>query len=67
MEPSEPAMLSEVVPAVKRERFITFLGWTPHPMNVQFKLKYLTGGEKYFAASGSVYTLIRKGYAQACP
>lgn len=25
------------------------------------------GGEKYFGASGSVYTLTRKGYAQACP
>ena len=23
--------------------------------------------EKYFGASGSVYTLTRKGYAQACP
>ena len=67
VESSEQAMLSEVGRAVKRERFITFLGWTPHPMNVQFKMKYLTGGEKYFGASGSVYTLTRKGYAQACP
>ncbi len=67
VESSEQAMLSEVARAVKRERFITFLGWTPHPMNVQFKMKYLSGGEKYFGASGSVYTLTRKGYAQACP
>lgn len=67
VESSEQAMLSEVARAVKRERFITFLGWTPHPMNVQFKMNYLTGGEKYFGASGSVYTLTRKGYAQACP
>lgn len=67
VESSEQAMLSEVGRAVKRERFITFLGWTPHPMNVQFKMKYLTGGEKHFGASGSVYTLTRKGFAQACP
>jgi glycine betaine/proline transport system substrate-binding protein len=67
VESSEQAMLSEVARAVKRERFITFLGWTPHPMNVQFKMKYLTGGEKYFGASGTVNTLTRKGYAQACP
>lgn len=67
VESSEQAMLSEVGRAVKRQRFITFLGWTPHSMNVQFKMKYLTGGEKYFGASGSVYTLTRKGYEQACP
>lgn len=67
VESSEQAMLSEVGRAVKRQRFITFLGWTPHPMNVQFKMKYLTGGEQYFGASGSVYTLTRKGYAEACP
>jgi glycine betaine/proline transport system substrate-binding protein len=67
VESSEQAMLSEVNRAVKRERFIVFLGWTPHPMNVQLKMRYLKGGEAYFGASGSVYTLTRKGYAQACP
>lgn len=67
VESSEQGMLSEVARAVKRERFVTFLGWTPHPMNVQFKMHYLTGGEKYFGAAGSVYTLTRKGYAEACP
>ncbi|PHN52514.1 glycine/betaine ABC transporter substrate-binding protein [Pseudomonas sp. ICMP 8385] len=67
IESSEQAMLAEVSRAVKRERFVTFLGWTPHPMNVQFKMRYLKGGEKYFGDTGSVYTLTRKGYAQACP
>ena len=67
IESSEQAMLAEVSRAVKRERFVTFLGWTPHPMNVQLKMRYLKGGEQYFGATGSVYTLTRKGYAQACP
>ncbi|WP_175652493.1 choline ABC transporter substrate-binding protein [Pseudomonas sp. Marseille-P9899] len=67
VESSEQAMLAQVQRAVKRERFITFLGWTPHPMNVQLKMRYLTGGEKWFGSNGSVYTLTRKGYAQACP
>jgi len=67
IESSEQAMLAEVSRATKKQRFITFLGWTPHPMNVQLKMRYLTGGEKYFGDSGSVYTLTRKGYAQACP
>ena len=67
VESSEQAMLAEVNRAVKSKRFITFLGWTPHPMNVKLKMHYLTGGEAYFGASGSVYTLTRNGYAQACP
>ena len=67
VESGEQAMLSEVARAVKRERFIVFLGWTPHPMNAQFKMNYLKGGEAYFGATGSVHTLTRKGYSEACP
>lgn len=36
-------------------------------MNVQMKLRYLSGGEQWFGSNGSVYTLTRKGYPQACP
>ncbi|WP_413791011.1 MULTISPECIES: choline ABC transporter substrate-binding protein [unclassified Pseudomonas] len=67
VESSEQAMLAEVSRAVKKQKFVAFLGWTPHPMNVQLKMHYLKGGEKYFGGTGSVYTLTRKGYAQACP
>lgn len=67
VESSEQAMLSEVARAVKKEQFVVFLGWTPHPMNVQFKMNYLKGGEAYFGDTGSVYTLARKDYAQTCP
>lgn len=67
IESSEQAMLAEVSRAVKKQRFVVFLGWTPHPMNVQLKMHYLKGGEQYFGDTGSVYTLTRKGYAQACP
>jgi len=70
VESSEQAMLAQVARATKAssaDRFIVFLGWTPHPMNVQMKMHYLKGGEAYFGTSGSVYTLTRKGYAEACP
>ncbi|SDI58470.1 choline ABC transporter substrate-binding protein [Pseudomonas panipatensis] len=67
VESGEQAMLAEVGRAVKRGRWIVFLGWTPHPMNVQYDMKYLSGGDRYFGASGSVYTLTRKGYAEQCP
>ncbi|MCE0914421.1 MULTISPECIES: choline ABC transporter substrate-binding protein [unclassified Pseudomonas] len=67
VESSEQAMLAQVDRAVKKQQFITFLGWTPHPMNVKLKMHYLTGGEKWFGSKGDVYTLTRKGYPQVCP
>lgn len=67
VESSEQAMLAEVGRAVKRERWVVFLGWTPHPMNVKYDMKYLSGGEKYFGSTGSVFTVTRNGYAQQCP
>ncbi|MEX5588494.1 choline ABC transporter substrate-binding protein [Pseudomonas urmiensis] len=67
VESSEQAMLTQVERAVKKHQFITFLGWTPHPMNVKLKMHYLTGGEQWFGSKGEVYTLVRKGYPQACP
>ncbi|MGE8358491.1 choline ABC transporter substrate-binding protein [Pseudomonas sp.] len=67
VESSEQAMLVQVGRAVRRDEFVVFLGWTPHPMNVQHDMKYLKGGEKYFGESGTVNTLARKGYAAQCP
>ncbi|MGX5217301.1 choline ABC transporter substrate-binding protein [Pseudomonas segetis] len=67
VESSEQAMLVQVGRAIKRDQFVVFLGWTPHPMNVQYDMKYLKGGEAYFGETGSVNTLARKGYAQQCP
>ncbi|WP_339442946.1 choline ABC transporter substrate-binding protein [Pseudomonas hunanensis] len=67
VESSEQAMLAQVDRAVKRQQFIAFLGWTPHPMNVKLKMHYLSGGEQWFGGKGEVNTLVRKGYPQACP
>lgn len=67
VESSEQAMLVQVGRAVKRDKFVVFLGWTPHPMNVQHDMRYLKGGEQYFGASGHVNSLARKGYASQCP
>ncbi|MDD1506070.1 choline ABC transporter substrate-binding protein [Pseudomonas sp. CNPSo 3701] len=67
VESSEQAMLVQVGRAVKRDEFVVFLGWTPHPMNVQFDMQYLKGGEKFFGSTGSVNTLARKGFVAECP
>ena len=36
-------------------------------MNVDYPIKYLTGGDKYFGTAGTVNPLTRKGYAEQCP
>ncbi|WP_321160410.1 glycine betaine ABC transporter substrate-binding protein [Marinomonas rhodophyticola] len=39
-------------------------------MNVNFDLKYLTGGDEYFGPNyggATIQTLTRKGYADECP
>ena len=38
-------MLSEVQRATSHKEDVVFLGWAPHPMNVNFKIEYLTGGD----------------------
>lgn len=60
VESSEQAMLAELGRAEKRQRWLVFLGWTPHPMNIRHDLRYLEGGEQYFGDRGQVYTLARR-------
>lgn len=66
-ESSEQGMLSQVRRAVDGEDPIVFLGWEPHPMNANFELKYLSGGEEFFGGEGEVFTVTRKGFAEECP
>ncbi|APJ04770.1 choline ABC transporter substrate-binding protein [Silvanigrella aquatica] len=70
IESSEQAMLMEVIQATKRNKWIVFLGWEPHPMNKLIKMQYLDGGDKYFGphdGESTVYINTRKGYSTECP
>ncbi len=70
VESSEQGMLAAVERAVRTREPIVFLGWAPHPMNARFPIRYLTGGDRWFGpdfGGATVYTLTRRGYAQACP
>ncbi|MBV1790623.1 choline ABC transporter substrate-binding protein [Marinobacterium sp. D7] len=70
VESSEAGMMSQVKRAVRRDQWIVFLGWEPHPMNANFDLAYLEGGDDYFGPNyggATVYTNVRKGYTSACP
>ena len=70
IDSSEQGMLSQVSRAVRRDEFVVFLGWEPHPMNLQNDLAYLSGGDDYFGPNyggATVYTLTRNGYVDDCP
>jgi glycine betaine/proline transport system substrate-binding protein len=70
VESSEQGMLAQVERASRDEDPIVFLGWEPHPMNANFELAYLTGGDEVFGPNlggATIYTNVRKGYLQECP
>ncbi len=67
VESSEQGMLAQVDKASRKGEPIIFLGWAPHPMNSNFEVTYLTGGEEWFGAEGDVYTNTRAGYVDECP
>jgi glycine betaine/proline transport system substrate-binding protein len=70
VESSEQGMLAQVDRATRRNEDVVFLGWAPHPMNVKYKMQYLTGGDDSFGpdfGAAKVYTNERKGWAEQCP
>ncbi|WP_434362973.1 choline ABC transporter substrate-binding protein [Parasalinivibrio latis] len=70
VESSEAGMMSQVKRAVRRDNWIVFLGWAPHPMNSNFEIEYLDGGDDYFGPNyggASVYTNVRQNYTADCP
>ncbi|MFZ1726521.1 MAG: choline ABC transporter substrate-binding protein [Albidovulum sp.] len=70
IESSEQGMLAQVANADGDGKPIVFLGWEPHPMNANFKMTYLSGGDDVFGPNfggAEVYTNTRAGYAAECP
>ena len=70
VESSEQGMLAQVARSSRRKEWVVFLGWEPHPMNANFNMTYLSGGDDWFGpdyGGATVYTNVRKGYTQDCP
>jgi glycine betaine/proline transport system substrate-binding protein len=70
VESSEAGMLSQVNRNSRRGKWIVFLGWAPHPMNANFEMEYLDGGDDWFGPNfggANVHTNVRKGYIESCP
>ncbi|PLP56006.1 glycine/betaine ABC transporter substrate-binding protein [Mesorhizobium loti] len=67
VESSEAGMLTQAEQMMKDNKWIAFLGWTPHPVMGAMKITYLDGmGDSGFGAA-TVSTNVRKGYLQECP
>jgi glycine betaine/proline transport system substrate-binding protein len=67
---SEAGMLTQVQKDQRQDKWAAFLGWEPHPMNLNIDMAYLAGGEDYWGPNkggATVYTLTRTGYGWECP
>ncbi|MCH9673699.1 MAG: choline ABC transporter substrate-binding protein [Gammaproteobacteria bacterium] len=69
VESSEAGMLAQVARAQRSGKPVVFLGWEPHPMNANFDLTYLSGGDDYFGPNlggATIYTNTRAGFVSEC-
>ncbi|MCF4172177.1 choline ABC transporter substrate-binding protein [Vibrio sp. McD22-P3] len=69
VESSEAGMVSQVSRAARRNQWIVYLGWAPHPMNSNIEMEYLSGGDDYFGPNyggANVYTNVRANYLSEC-
>jgi glycine betaine/proline transport system substrate-binding protein len=70
VESSEQGMLAQVGRADGQDAPIIFLAWEPHPMNANFAITYLAGGDDWFGPNfggAEVATNTRAGYVAECP
>ncbi|MFN1533962.1 choline ABC transporter substrate-binding protein [Vibrio jasicida] len=69
VESSEAGMVSQVSRAVRRNQWIVYLGWAPHPMNSNVEMEYLSGGDDFFGPNyggANVHTNVRQDYLSEC-
>ena len=70
IQSSEAGMLITVDRAIRDKKWVVFLGWEPHPMNIQMKMSYLSGGDEVFGPNygeARVYTLTTPDFIARCP
>lgn len=69
MASSEAGMLTQVRRSVRRDKWVVYLGWAPHPMTRNIDMRFLHGGEDYFGPNqggATVHTIATSGYAERC-
>jgi len=69
IETSERIMLAQLKGRIKKGEWVVILGWSPHPMNQNYDIRYLSGGDDYFGpqqGKASVSTNMRPEFDQSC-
>lgn len=66
VESSEQGMLAQAEKSMKKEEWIVFLGWAPHPVMGKMDMVYLTGFENDGFGDAKIRTLTRAGYSAEC-
>ncbi len=68
---SESGMLAQVQSFMREQKWIVFLGWSPHSMNEKIDMTYLKGStDETFGpndGTATVYTNVRKGLPEDMP
>jgi glycine betaine/proline transport system substrate-binding protein len=67
VESSEQAMLAQVDKLTKKQEWVVFLAWAPHPVMGKMDIRYLTGFEADGFGAATIHTLTRAGFAEDCP
>ena len=69
VESSEQGMLAQLDRSIRQHQMIVFLGWEPHPMNINYQIKYLDDPANSFGlanGAASIFTNVRAGYLEQC-
>lgn len=68
LRPSSTAvMLTEAGRAIKQKKWIVFLGWKPHWMNIKYNLRYLKDPKKIWGGQSSVHTAVNPDFLKNNP
>lgn len=64
---STAGMLSQVKNAIRQHKWVVFLGWKPHWMNIIYDIKYLNDPKKMWGDGSTVNTVVNPSYAKSHP
>jgi glycine betaine/proline transport system substrate-binding protein len=67
VESSEAGMITEAEKAMKKNEWMLFLAWTPHPTFGEMKIHFIEGVDSYGFGPATVYTNGRAGWKTECP
>ena len=64
---STAGMLAQAGRAIEQHKWIVFLGWKPHWMNIKYKLHYLQDPKKIWGGPSTVYTAVNPEFIKKQP